>query len=43
MIIHIFNERAAIDGIRTGRENRSVGENLPQCLFVYYKARITWD
>jgi hypothetical protein len=35
------DECGTVDGMRIGRGNRILGENLPQCHFVYHKSHMT--
>jgi hypothetical protein len=38
----IYDECGAVGGMRIGRGNEVLGENMPQCNFVYHKSRMTW-
>jgi hypothetical protein len=35
------DECGAVGGMRIGRRNEALGENLPQCHFVHHKFHIT--
>jgi hypothetical protein len=39
----MLNEYVAVVGMRIGRGNRVIGEDLPQCNVIHYKSHMTWN